>query len=58
MIGYVLSQEQSIMPEFYTSWQELIENLEALAEIEIPNKTITIEPCIYYESDFKEKRNE
>ena len=54
-IGYILNQEHYVMPEFYASWQDLLETLE---EISDPTNKYTIEPCGYYESDFKEKNDE
>lgn len=50
MVGYILKLKHLNTCLFYASWKELVETLE---EMENPKSSYTIEPCIYYESDFK-----
>lgn len=55
MIGYVLKQEHMKTGVLFPTWKDLVERLE---EMENPKICYTIEPCVYYESDFKEQRND
>ena len=55
MIGYILKADDYRMPEFFASWQELV---ETLAEVDSPKTRITIDTCVYHEGDFKDKSDE
>ena len=55
MIGYVLKQEHMKTGVLFPTWKDLVERLE---EMDRPKSVYTIEPCVYYESDFKEKNDD
>ena len=55
MIGYVLKQEHMKTGVLFPTWKDILERLE---EMKDPKSSYTIEPCVYYESDFKEKNDE
>lgn len=51
MIGYVLKQDNMKTGVLFPTWKDLVERLE---EMDRPKSRYTIEPCVYYESDFNE----
>lgn len=55
MIGYVFKQDNMKTGVLFPTWKGLVERLE---EMEKPKNVYTIEPCVYYESDFKEKNDD
>ena len=55
MLGYVLKQEYMKTGMLFPTWEDLVERLE---EMDSPKISYTIEPCIYYEGDFKDKNDE
>ena len=55
MIGYILKEKHMTSGIFYKTWEELVETLEGMED---PKTGFTIDTCIYYEGDFKEKSDE
>ena len=55
MIGYVLKQEHMKTGVLFPTWKDLV---EILAEMENPKTSFTIDTCIYYKGDLKEKSDE
>lgn len=55
MIGYVLKQEHMKTGVLFPTWEDIVERLE---EMDSTKSSYTIEPCVYYKSDFKDKNDD